>query len=63
MMPDVDGFTLAAQIAGDDRLAATKVILLTSAGLGRARGVVGDGALRRAAVQAGQAVQTCWTPS
>jgi CheY-like chemotaxis protein len=38
MMPDVDGFTLATDIARDDRLAATKVILLTSAGLVRARG-------------------------
>jgi two-component system sensor histidine kinase/response regulator len=36
MMPDVDGFTLATRIAADPRLAATKVILLTSAGLGRA---------------------------
>jgi two-component system sensor histidine kinase/response regulator len=41
MMPDVDGFTLAAEIAGDARLAATRVILLTSAGLGRGRGVQG----------------------
>jgi two-component system, sensor histidine kinase and response regulator len=38
MMPDVDGFTLAAEIASDARLATTKVILLTSAGLGRGRG-------------------------
>ena len=36
MMPDVDGFTLATKIAADQTLAATKVILLTSAGLGRA---------------------------
>jgi PAS domain S-box-containing protein len=32
LMPDVDGFTLAQQIARDDRLSALKVILLTSAG-------------------------------
>ena len=38
LMPGVDGFMLAADIAGDPRLAATKVILLTSAGLARPRG-------------------------
>ena len=38
LMPDVDGFTLAADIGRDPRLAATKVILLTSAGLSRPRG-------------------------
>ena len=38
LMPDVDGFTLAADIAKDARLAGTKVILLTSAGVGRHRG-------------------------
>ena len=37
LMPDVDGFMLAADIARDERLAATKVILLTSAGLARHR--------------------------
>jgi PAS domain S-box-containing protein len=31
-MPDIDGFTLAHQIAGDGRLAGTKVIMLTSSG-------------------------------
>ncbi len=30
LMPDVDGFTLARQIADDDRLADAKVIMLTS---------------------------------
>jgi two-component system sensor histidine kinase/response regulator len=30
LMPDVDGFALARQIAGDTRLAAAKVIMLTS---------------------------------
>ena len=39
MMPDVDGFTLATKIAADQSLAATRVILLTSAGLGRAPAV------------------------
>ena len=34
-MPGVDGFTLAEQIKRDGRLKATKVILLTSAGLAR----------------------------
>ncbi len=38
MMPEIDGFTLAAAIAADARLSATRVILLTSAGLGRAPG-------------------------
>ena len=37
LMPDVDGFTLAADIARDERLAATKVILLSSAGPARHR--------------------------
>ena len=39
LMPDVDGFTLARQIAADTRLAQVKVIILTSAGLphGRSR--------------------------
>ena len=37
LMPDVDGFMLAADIARDARLAATKVILLTSAGPARHR--------------------------
>src|SRR5207247_4506170 len=32
LMPDVDGFTLARQIAGDARLSDTKVIMLTSSG-------------------------------
>src|SRR5688572_3687516 len=41
LMPDVDGFALAADIAADVRLAATKVILLTSAGLARHRGASG----------------------
>ena len=30
LMPDVDGFTLARQIAGDARLSDAKVIMLTS---------------------------------
>ena len=38
LMPDVDGFTLAAQIAADDRLKAVKIVLLTSAGLAAPRG-------------------------
>jgi signal transduction histidine kinase/CheY-like chemotaxis protein len=38
LMPDVDGFMLAQQIAGDDRLRGLKVILLTSAGSGVMRG-------------------------
>jgi PAS domain S-box-containing protein len=41
LMPEVDGFALAADIAADVRLAATKVILLTSAGLARHRGASG----------------------
>jgi PAS domain S-box-containing protein len=32
LMPDVDGFGLARQVAGDDRLSNTKMMLLTSAG-------------------------------
>ena len=32
LMPDVDGFTLAEQIAADDRLKTVKIVLLTSAG-------------------------------
>jgi CheY-like chemotaxis protein len=32
LMPEVDGFTLAREIARDERLKAVKVILLTSAG-------------------------------
>ncbi len=32
LMPDVDGFSLAQQVARDDRLGRPKVILLTSAG-------------------------------
>ena len=32
LMPDVDGFTLAEQIAADDRLSTVKIMLLTSAG-------------------------------
>jgi signal transduction histidine kinase/DNA-binding response OmpR family regulator len=32
LMPEIDGFTLARRIAGDDRLSAVKLILLTSAG-------------------------------
>ena len=41
LMPDVDGFTLAADIARDERLASTKVILLTSAGLVQPRSQAG----------------------
>jgi PAS domain S-box-containing protein len=41
LMPDVDGFMLAHAIAADQRLAATKVMLLTSAGLTRTRGPAG----------------------
>ncbi len=37
LMPGVDGFMLAAQIARDRRLAATKVILLSSTGVARPR--------------------------
>jgi len=43
LMPDVDGFALAEQIAADDRLKAVKIVLLTSAGLPALRG-------RRAAI-------------
>ena len=32
LMPEVDGFALAEQIAADDRLKAVKIVLLTSAG-------------------------------
>ena len=32
LMPEVDGFTLASQIAADDQLNAVKIVLLTSAG-------------------------------
>jgi PAS domain S-box-containing protein len=32
MMPDIDGFTLASQVAGDARLGGAKVIVLTSSG-------------------------------
>jgi len=39
LMPDVDGFTLAREIARDEQLRSVKVILLTSAGVGD-----GDGA-------------------
>jgi CheY-like chemotaxis protein len=43
LMPDVDGFALAEQIAADNRLKAVKIVLLTSAGLPALRG-------RRAAI-------------
>ena len=43
LMPDVDGFALAEQIAADDRLNAVKIVLLTSAGSPALRG-------RRAAI-------------
>ena len=43
LMPDVDGFTLAEQIAADDRVKAVKIVLLTSAGSPALRG-------RRAAI-------------
>ena len=33
MMPGVDGFALASQIAADARLASAKVIMLTSSGV------------------------------
>jgi PAS domain S-box-containing protein len=38
LMPDVDGFSLAQQVARDDRLGKPKVILLTSAGASALRG-------------------------
>jgi PAS domain S-box-containing protein len=41
LMPDVDGFALATEIAADEQLATTKVILLTSAGLVQPRGQAG----------------------
>jgi two-component system, sensor histidine kinase and response regulator len=41
LMPDVDGFSFATEIARDEQLATTKVILLTSAGLVRQRGQAG----------------------
>ncbi len=41
LMPDVDGFALATEIARDEQLATTKVILLTSAGLVPPRGQAG----------------------
>jgi two-component system sensor histidine kinase/response regulator len=37
LMPDVDGFMLASEIASDKQLAAPRIILLTSAGLVRQR--------------------------
>jgi two-component system sensor histidine kinase/response regulator len=37
MMPDVDGFSFARQVAGDTRLANVKLIVLTSAGIHDAR--------------------------
>jgi PAS domain S-box-containing protein len=37
LMPDVDGFALARQIAADARLSSAKVIMLTSAGVPPAR--------------------------
>jgi two-component system sensor histidine kinase/response regulator len=44
LMPDVDGFMLAADIARDEQLAATTIILLTSAGLARPRQAAGAAA-------------------
>jgi len=38
LMPDVDGFHLAQQVARDDRLGKPKVILLTSAGASAVKG-------------------------
>jgi PAS domain S-box-containing protein len=38
LMPDVDGYTLAEQIAADERLQAVKIMLLTSAGSRSLRG-------------------------
>jgi two-component system, sensor histidine kinase and response regulator len=38
LMPDVDGFSLAQQVARDDRLGKPKVILLTSAGASALKG-------------------------
>src|SRR5262249_9310585 len=38
LMPDVDGITMAEQIAQDERLAGIKVMLLTSAGSAGLRG-------------------------
>ena len=43
LMPDVDGFALAEQIAADDRLKVVKIVLLSSAGSPALRG-------RRAAI-------------
>ncbi len=37
LMPEVDGFALARQIAADARLSGAKVIMLTSAGPSSAR--------------------------
>jgi PAS domain S-box-containing protein len=42
MMPDVDGFTLARQIAADTRLSDAKVIMLTSLGASPARPLEAD---------------------
>ena len=56
MMPDVDGFMLAADMARDERLAATKVILLTSAGITRHRAAAERRVFRRNADQARQAI-------
>ena len=44
LMPDIDGFTLAHQIASDARLAVAKVIVLTSSGAALDR-PAGDGAI------------------
>jgi two-component system sensor histidine kinase/response regulator len=38
LMPEVDGFTLAAQIAADPQINAAKIVLLTSAGTPALRG-------------------------
>src|SRR5687767_9308666 len=38
LMPEVDGFTLAAQIAADPDISAVKIVLLTSAGSAALRG-------------------------
>jgi len=48
LMPDVDGFSLAQQVARDDRLGKPKVILLTSAGASALRGRAGVFAARLA---------------
>ena len=63
LMPDIDGFTLATEIARDEQLAATKVMLLTSAGLvRRPRAAPGRRPSSRRSPSRSSS-PTCWTRS